>query len=66
MWKYLETEMIEPHETSEQFWLRMLEMIPQRRVQEPEDIAHFVVSIIQNTAITGQALSIDGGWNRYG
>ena len=66
MWKYLEAKMIEQHETSEQFWLRMLEMIPQRRVQEPEDIAHFVVSIIQNTAITGQALSIDGGWNRYG
>ena len=66
MWKYLQDEMIESEESSEQFWERMLDMIPQKRAQPPEDIAAFIVSIIKNKSITGQSLSIDGGWNRNG
>lgn len=66
MWKYLQDEMIESKESDKQFWVRMLDMIPQRRVQPPEDIADFIVSVIKNKSITGQSLSIDGGWNRSG
>lgn len=66
MWSYLERIMTEKGETSAIFWKRMLEMIPQRKVQTADDIADFVVSVIQNDAITGQSFSVDGGMNRYG
>lgn len=66
MWKYLQEQMAEQNESDQAFWVRMLDLIPQKKSQSLEDIANFVISIIKNEAITGQSLSIDGGWNRCG
>ena len=66
MWEYLYKEMILKNESEQDFWNRMAEMLPQKRFQSPESIADFTLSVIRNDAITGQVLSIDGGWNRSG
>ncbi len=36
--------------------------IPLGRIGEPEDIARCVQSLVEDTYITGQVLTIDGGW----
>lgn len=64
MWNYLRDEMILENEVEQDFWVRMEDMLPQKRVQSPESIADFTLAVIRNDAITGQSLSIDGGWNR--
>lgn len=65
MWDYLETKLIEPGESNNAFWDRMLELIPLKQTQNSEQIASFCVSILTNTDITAQSLSIDGGMNGY-
>jgi len=66
MWKYLQEKMIMENENKNEFWLRMEDLIPQKKVQTAESIAQFAINIIKNDYITGQALSIDGGWYRAG
>lgn len=66
MWDYLKDEMILEGEQDKEFWVRMEDMLPQKRVQSAESIAEFTISVIKNDFITGQSLSIDGGWNRCG
>jgi len=36
--------------------------IPLKRIGTPEDVANTVSLLIENEYITGQVLSVDGGW----
>ncbi len=36
--------------------------IPLGRIGEPEDISKLVKFLIENTYITGQVITVDGGW----
>ena len=63
MWHYLLDKFKQPNETREECWQRMLKMIPQKTAQTPEDIADMVVFLGSARRITGQAFSVDGGWN---
>jgi NAD(P)-dependent dehydrogenase (short-subunit alcohol dehydrogenase family) len=40
---------------------RQLSLIPLKRIAEPQEIAHAVISLLENDYITGQVLSVDGG-----
>lgn len=43
--------------------LRELEKeIPLRRIGQPEEIAKCVKALIDNEYITGQVITVDGGW----
>ncbi|MDC0357862.1 SDR family oxidoreductase [Oligoflexia bacterium] len=66
MWSYLQEKMIGNNESEDDFWIRMEDMLPQKRAQTAESIAQFTVAVIKNEHITGQSLSVDGGWNRCG
>jgi meso-butanediol dehydrogenase/(S,S)-butanediol dehydrogenase/diacetyl reductase len=61
MWDYLLGEFTREEESREACWDRMTAMIPQRRSQTPEDVADLALYLASATAITGQAISIDGG-----
>jgi len=49
--------------TQDQEWNKYIEEIPQKRAQTPEDIANCVMFLCSylSSAITGQAINIDGG-----
>jgi enoyl-[acyl-carrier-protein] reductase (NADH) len=49
--------------TQDQEWNKYIEEIPQKRAQTPEDIANCVMFLCSDlsSAITGQAINIDGG-----
>lgn len=36
--------------------------VPLKRIGTPEDIANTVYMLIQNEYITGQVITVDGGW----
>ena len=36
--------------------------IPLGRIGKPEDIAKSVKALVENEYITGQVISVDGGW----
>ena len=36
--------------------------VPIRRIGTPEDIANTVYMLIQNEYMTGQVITVDGGW----
>lgn len=38
------------------------EEIPLERIGQPEEIANCVKFLIENTYITGQVITVDGGW----
>jgi len=65
MWEYLRNELNEPDESDHEFWIRMADMIPQKRFQTGEAIADTVLMLLRNDEITGQSFSIDGGMNRH-
>jgi NAD(P)-dependent dehydrogenase (short-subunit alcohol dehydrogenase family) len=61
MWDYLLGEFTRAGESREACWDRMTGMIPQHRPQTPEDIADLALYLASAPAVTGQAISIDGG-----
>lgn len=61
LWEYLLDEFTRPGETRDECWQRMVDGIPQKRAQTPEDIAEAVVFLAESPQITGQVLSVDGG-----
>jgi NAD(P)-dependent dehydrogenase (short-subunit alcohol dehydrogenase family) len=50
-----------PADYSESKKQKQLSLIPLKRIAEPQEIAHAVISLLENDYITGQVLSIDGG-----
>lgn len=56
----IDTDMNKDYSEEEMRQLR--EEVPLRRIGQPEDIAKCVKALIENEYITGQVISIDGGW----
>jgi NAD(P)-dependent dehydrogenase (short-subunit alcohol dehydrogenase family) len=50
-----------PADKKEETFKQYAETIPLGRIGEPEDVAGLVVTLIENTYITGQVIAIDGG-----
>lgn len=50
-----------PAEKKQETFDKYAETIPLGRVGQPAEVAGFIVSIIENTYITGQVIAIDGG-----
>ena len=50
-----------PSEKKEETFKQYADTIPLGRVGEPEDVAGLVVTLIENTYITGQVIAVDGG-----
>ncbi|MBS1738693.1 MAG: SDR family oxidoreductase [Bacteroidetes bacterium] len=48
-------------ETKSEMFKQYAAAIPLGRVGEPEDIAHMIISLMENKYITGQIISVDGG-----
>lgn len=49
-------------ELTEEAWERLVGRLPLQRASTPEEIAAAVLSLIENQAITGQILAVDGGY----
>ena len=50
-------------DAAEAYHQRVLEQVPMRREDRPDDIAAAVLFLVRNEYVTGQSLRVDGGWN---